>query len=182
MEPSLRWSTGLGPVWPPLRARRCVESTNAAERSSSPAARSSAGRRSCSCCHTSASCHSVSRRQQVAPEAPNNAGGSRFHPIPVWITYRMPSNAARSSARLRPGWRKRLGRTGISGPSRSHSSSVRTSSPIPAILERLASQVKRNETVHDTRAAGPFTFAYNHLFTFRDGLSAEVDSYVVSPT
>lgn len=37
-------------VIPPLRARRCVESTSTADRSSRPAARSSASRRSCSCC------------------------------------------------------------------------------------------------------------------------------------
>ena len=29
------------------------------------------------------------------------------------------------------------------------------------------------------REAGPFRFAYNDLFTFRDGLIAQVDSYVV---
>ncbi|MGC4788120.1 nuclear transport factor 2 family protein [Micromonospora sp. DT178] len=29
------------------------------------------------------------------------------------------------------------------------------------------------------REAGPFTFAYNDLFTFRDGLIAEVESYAV---
>ncbi|MEU4779422.1 hypothetical protein [Micromonospora sp. NPDC023633] len=30
------------------------------------------------------------------------------------------------------------------------------------------------------REAGPFTFAYNDHFTFRDDLAAEVDSYAVS--
>jgi hypothetical protein len=93
------WSS----VGPPLRARRWVESTRAADRSSIPAARSSASSSSCSRCQTPASCHSVNRRQQVEPEAPNNAVGSRFQPIPVRTAYRMPSNAARSSARLRPG-------------------------------------------------------------------------------
>lgn len=29
------------------------------------------------------------------------------------------------------------------------------------------------------RGSGPFRFAYNDLFTFRDGLIAQVDSYVV---
>jgi ketosteroid isomerase-like protein len=29
------------------------------------------------------------------------------------------------------------------------------------------------------REAGPFRFAYNDLFTFRDGLISQVDSYVV---
>jgi hypothetical protein len=103
---------GLAPVnWarsgvvPPLNARRMVESTRAADRSSRPAARSLASSRSCSCCQTPASCHSVSRRQQVAPEAPNRAVGSRFQPMPMRTTYRMPSGAARSSARSRPGWR-----------------------------------------------------------------------------
>jgi ketosteroid isomerase-like protein len=32
------------------------------------------------------------------------------------------------------------------------------------------------------RDAGPFRFAYNDLFTFRDGLIARVDSYVVPLT
>ena len=30
------------------------------------------------------------------------------------------------------------------------------------------------------RDAGPFRFAYNDVFTFRDGLVAQVDSYVVA--
>ncbi len=137
-EPSLRRSTGLGPVWSPsLGARRWVESTSAADSSSRPAARSSASRRSCSCCPTPASCHSVGRRQQVAPEAPKSAVGGRFHPMPVRITYKMPSSAARSSARLRRGWRNRRGCTGRSGLSRSHSWWVRTSSRIPRFWKSL---------------------------------------------
>jgi hypothetical protein len=70
-------------VVPPLSARRGVESTRAADRSSRPAARSSASSSSCSCCQPPASCHSVNRRQQVEPEAPNKAAGSRFQPMPV---------------------------------------------------------------------------------------------------
>lgn len=70
-------------VVPSLSTRRWVESTRAADRSSSPAARSSASKRSCSCCQTPASCHSVNRRQHVEPEAPNRAVGSRFQPMPV---------------------------------------------------------------------------------------------------
>jgi hypothetical protein len=97
-------------------------------RSSRPAARSSARRCSCTFCQTPVSCHSVNRRQQVAPDAPNRPVGSRFQPIPVRTVYRMPSSAARSSARLRPGYRKRRGGAGINGSSRAHNSSVKTSS------------------------------------------------------
>ncbi len=54
------------------------------------------------------------------PEAPNNDVGSRFHPIPVRATHKIPANAARSGVRSRPGCFNRLRRTGISGSNRAH--------------------------------------------------------------
>lgn len=69
-------------VVPPLSARRCDPSTRAMDSSSFSAARSSVSTCWCSCCHTPTSCHSASRRQHVAPEAPNNAVGNWFQPIP----------------------------------------------------------------------------------------------------
>ena len=66
---------GAGVV-PPLSARRCEASTRACDSSSFPAARSSVSICWCSRCHTPASCHSASRRQQVAPEAPNSPVGN----------------------------------------------------------------------------------------------------------
>ncbi len=115
-------------VVPPFSARRCEESTIAAVRSSRPAARSSARISSWSCCQTPASCHSFNRRQQVAPEAPNSAVGKSFHDSPVRAANKMPSNAALSGVRRRPGFRNRRCRTGSNGSNRCHNSSVITSS------------------------------------------------------
>jgi hypothetical protein len=89
---------------------------------------------------------SVNRRRQVAPEALKTAVGSRFQSIPARTAYRIPSSAARSSARLRPVWRKRLGRTGINGSSRAHSSSVKTSSRTPRSWNVLLCAQSRDGT------------------------------------
>ena len=62
----------------------------------------------------------------VAPDAPNTAVGRSFHEIPVRATNRIPSNAARSDVRNRPGYRNLRCCTGSSGSNRCHSSSVST--------------------------------------------------------
>ena len=88
-QPAPADRAGTGEV-PPLRARRCEESTTVCARSNRPAERSSASRVSCSRCHTPAWCHSFIRRQQVAPETPNAVVGRSFQRMPCGPRTRCP--------------------------------------------------------------------------------------------
>jgi hypothetical protein len=143
--------TGPGPVHrgrpgvaPPLSARTCEASTAHRPRSSLPAARSSASSTSCSAGQTPAAVQSRSRRQHVTPEQPHTLGGSWFQAIPVLSTNTIPASAARSSARLRPGYRyRRGGWAGSSGATRSHSPSGTRSSITAARLSHTGGQAKQ---------------------------------------
>lgn len=97
---------------PAPTARTDVESTTACERSIWPTSRNLSSSSACRRSHTPALCQSCSRRQQVAPEPKHNRVGKWFQRVPVFITNRMPFNAARSATRGRPGWslRRSLGR------------------------------------------------------------------------
>ena len=73
---------------------------------------------------TPAAVQSRSRRQQVTPEQPSRDVGSWFQVIPVLSTNTIPASTARSSHGLRPGYsRRRGGRSGSRGCTRSHSPS-----------------------------------------------------------
>ena len=145
---------GTGEI-PPLRARRCEESTTAWARSSSPAARSSARTASCSCCHTPASYHSFNLRQHVAPDAPNIAVGKSFQRMPVLMTNRIPSNAARLSARRRPGNRYRRSGTGINCSRRDHNASVTTRSTMRSSLSPTSNASPHTASVHSELTSKP---------------------------
>src|SRR6185503_21126586 len=104
-------------------ARACELSITARDQSSAPAAFSSAKSASCSRCHTPASFHSASRRQQVIPDPNPSSWGRNSHWIPVCSTNRMPCKTSRSGSRLRPNWGNAYSQRGNSGSIRSHSSS-----------------------------------------------------------
>ena len=95
-----RARAGFGP---PFIARTCEPSITALEKSSAPAACSSASSDSCSRCQTPASCQSRSRRQQVIPDPKPSSCGKNSHGIPVYRTNKMPHRTFRSSSRFRPG-------------------------------------------------------------------------------
>jgi hypothetical protein len=115
---------------PPFRAPR-EEPTAQRRKSGFPAAHGSASRNSCRAGHTLAAVQSRCRRQQVTPpEQPRTLRGRWFRAIPVLSTKVIPASAARSSARLRPGYRYRRTGRGSSGLARSRSESG-TSSSIP---------------------------------------------------
>jgi len=71
-------------------------------KSSRPALRSSASNSMCSWCHTPASCHWRSRRQQVMPLPKPSSCGRSSQGIPVRSTNRMPLRAISSLTRGRP--------------------------------------------------------------------------------
>lgn len=71
----------------------------------------------CSLPHTPAACQSLSFRQQVMPLPKPSACGRSSQGMPVWRTYRIPFNAARSSTvRRRPPLGEGV-KTGINGSS-----------------------------------------------------------------
>ena len=113
---------GAGLVAPP-NARTCELSIAARDQSISSAWCNLTSSNSCSRCHTPACCHSRNRRQQVTPEPQPISCGKYSHGIPVWSTNKIPVSTLRSSIRLRPGKRCRLGTFGINGSTRSHNSS-----------------------------------------------------------
>src|SRR5439155_19743845 len=126
-----RARAGLGA---PPNARTCELSIAARDQSIRSASFSFASSSSCSRCQTPASCHSRSRRQQVIPEPQPISCGKYSHGIPVCKTNKIPVSTLRSSSRLRPGNRCRLGTFGINGSTNPHSSSDTNGFAIVAIL------------------------------------------------
>lgn len=118
---AIRW-VGAG-LRPPKTARTDAESTTALEKSIWSACRNLFNKRWCILSQTPASCQSRSRRQQVMPLPQPISLGKSSQPIPVLSTNRIPVSAARSGTALRPGYRKRLVRFGITGLMISHNSS-----------------------------------------------------------
>jgi hypothetical protein len=105
----------------PFFARTLVLSMLARSRSMASRSPSHCSNVRCAWCHTPASCHSRSRRQQLTPLAPRPRGTSR-HRQPCRATYTIPASAARSDTRGRPPFG--FGRSGgNNGPTASHSSS-----------------------------------------------------------
>ena len=95
-----RARAGFGP---PFKARTCDPSITALEKSSAPAAFSSASSDSCSRCHTPARCQSRRRRQHVIPDPNPSSCGRNSYGMPVYRTNKIPHSTLRSSSRLRPG-------------------------------------------------------------------------------
>lgn len=119
---------------PAPTARTDDESTAAREKSSCPASRNLASSSACSWLHTSASCQSRKRLQQVTPEPnPNSMGRSRQR-MPVLKTNRMPLSAARFDTGRRPGYflRRGLG-AGNNGSINVHKSSSMIAAHIPLV-------------------------------------------------
>jgi len=108
---------------PPKTARTEAESTIALEKSIWSACRNLFSKRRWISSQTPASCQSRSRRQQVIPLPHPISWGKSSQPIPVLRTNRIPVNAARSGTVLRPGYRKRRFRFGMTGSIISHNSS-----------------------------------------------------------
>jgi hypothetical protein len=80
--------------------------------------------------HTSACCHSWSRRQQVMPEQWATSCGKYSQGIPVCRTNKMPRNASRGGTGRRPPFgRGRAG--GMSGSINAHKSSGRSCRAMP---------------------------------------------------
>jgi len=91
--PSVRAPRGLGTLAPSRLARL---------KSSRPALRSSASSSICNWCHTPASFHWRSRRQQVMPLPKPNSSGNSSQGTPVRSTNRMPLSVISSLTRGRP--------------------------------------------------------------------------------
>jgi hypothetical protein len=126
-----RARAGLGA---PPKARTCELSITARDQSIRSASFSLANSNSCKRCQTPASCHSRNLRQQVMPEPQPISCGRYSQGIPVCNTNKIPVSTLRSSSRLRPGKRCRLGTFGTSGSIKPHNSSDTNGLAIVAIL------------------------------------------------
>jgi len=113
---------GFSDCWAPFFAGKKLASMNDSSQSSTPLASNSERKALHMSLRTSASYHSLSRRQHV--EGCGYLSGRSFHRAPVFRTQRMPSNTKRSSARGRPPL-GRGGGLGMRGSIFSHWSSVR---------------------------------------------------------
>lgn len=130
---------------PAPTARTDDESTAACERSIWPAARSLSSSNSCSCSHTPAFCQAFNRRQQVAPEPKPRRVGKWFQRMPVLSTNKMPSSAARSGTRGRPGSLFARGFTsGSNGSISCHKSSSMIGACIPSVPVAWIPEVNRS--------------------------------------
>ena len=103
---------GFSDQGPPFLAPAKVPSANTSCQSSWPWASNWPKKARQALSHTSASCHSCSRRQQVLKEGYSR--GRSFQRAPLRKTHKIPSNTARSGRRLRPplGERGGLGNKG----------------------------------------------------------------------
>jgi hypothetical protein len=114
-------------VWagllPPKTALTEPESTTALEKSRRSARRNLARRTWCILSQTPAFCQSRNRRQQVMPLPQPISLGKYSQPMPVLRTKSIPVKAARSEMGLRPGYRNRRSRFGISGSISDHNCS-----------------------------------------------------------
>jgi hypothetical protein len=95
------WACCLAPFFTPL-AGIVAESTEALDQPISPASLSLSKSSLCSFFHTSASCQSLRRRQQVMPLPQPISWGSISHCKPDLSTNTMPVRTARSGIRGRP--------------------------------------------------------------------------------
>ncbi len=126
---------------PPKTARTEAESTIALEKSIGSACRSLFNKRRWISSQTPASCQSRSRRQQVMPLPQPISLGKSSQPMPVLRTNRIPVNAARSGMDLRPGYRKRLFRFGMTGSIISHSTSSKIGFAMSSLQAYLSSVI-----------------------------------------
>ena len=112
---------GFSDQGPPFLAPAKVPSANTSCQSSWPWASNSPKKARQVLSHTSASCHSCNRRQQVLAEG--YPRGRSLQRAPLRKTHRIPSNTARSGMRVRPPFGERGG-VGNSGSILAHWASV----------------------------------------------------------
>lgn len=117
-------------------------SAHALDRSSAPAAFSSASRMRCSRSKTPACCHRSGRRRQVCPEPNPGCRGSSCPVMSLWSTYRMPCRHARSATGQAPG--DRSGQGGSTG-------SISVHKPSSTIHGRLLTPSRTAESPHRSR-------------------------------
>jgi hypothetical protein len=117
----------------PPTAATLEESNEARDQSMRSAWPRRSNKTRCNLCQTPASCHSLSRRQQVIPLPQPISGGRYSHGNPVESTKRMPRSTSRSGTRGRPP-RDFSGSGGSKGLMTAHSSSVINCFAMPQIL------------------------------------------------
>jgi hypothetical protein len=141
-------------LFAPPGADTAAESSEARDQSMRPASPKRSSSTLWSRFQTPASCHSLSRRQQVIPDPQPISLGSISQGMPDLSTNTMPLSAARSSMRGRPPFGLG-GSFGKSGSTTTHSSSVTSGfGMVPSIPDRGScwthSENQRGKTLDST--------------------------------